>query len=660
MKSLFTLLLILLGGLFAAAQDTTLIPRELFFQPKDIHRIKLAADGRRVYYQRFSQGEAKLLYRSADTAALEKQLTFEGPLLDWMPTHGGQLLVFLQTAGGQKRLWLADAQGRKLKDLTPFPLLELQLEALSRQFPDKAAVLIKARSVAQNGIYLIDMEQNAGERLSPLLGFARRFYDGDLRLVAAVRENAAGGRSIYIREGELWKPLIEYPFDEGMFIGGLQQVLSVSEDGQRLYYTDNHAKDKTVLLEYQLEADTQRILAADAKVDLLPYGAIVGANGWPQMVLGLWGQPRRHFLQGDTRRDFEWLDRQLAGQAGFVDQSADGRVWLVRRIDGGPLRYYLFRRGNRSLTPLFNDYPALDSFQLANRYTFTVRTRDSLELPVQLYLPPGTDKNHDGVPDTTLPTVLYVHGGPWAGVTHWNNWFHTRNFQLLANRGYAVLNVEFRGTTGLGKAMTRRGDRQWGEAMHHDLIDVANWAIRQRIADYQRLGVWGWSYGGYAAAAALTFAPERFACGLSMYGPADLDTFSRTAFTDNERWREVVGNPFTAEGSELLRRHSPYHHIDGITSPLLLTTGGQDERVPKAQVDAYAKALADGGKEVVYFYYPDEVHDFREPDSWISFWAIAEQFLQRYLGGRYQPPGDDLRRGNYHIVYGKEYGEAEE
>jgi len=657
MKVLYSLSLILLMGLSVIGQDTTLIPRALFFQPKDIHGIKLARDGQRVYYQRYSEGGNKLLYRSADAASQENSLLFEGVLIDWLPAHGQRLLVFLRTADGRKRLWLTDARGERLLDLTPFPLEDLRLEALSRKFPDKVAVLIKARSVAQNGIYLIDMERNAGQRLSPLLGFSRRFYDGDLQLVAAMRDNPAGGRSIFTKEGELWKPLIEYPFDESMFIGGVQQVLSVSEDGRRLYYTDNLDKDKSVLLEHDLATGDRRILAADAKADILPYGGIVGANGWPQMVLGLWGRPRRHFLHGETRRDFEWLDRQLAGQAGFVDGSADGSTWLVRRIDGGPLRYYLFRRGSRTLLPLFSDYPVLAGYRLADRYTFTVLTRDSLELPVQLYLPPGSDKNHDGLPDTTLPTVLYVHGGPWAGVTHWNSWYHTRNFQLLANRGYAVINAEFRGTTGLGKAMIRRGDRQWGEAMHRDLIDIVNWAIHEKIADYQRVGIWGWSYGGYAAAAALAFSPERFACGMAMYGPADLDAFSRIPFTDNERWRRVVGNPYTTEGAALLRRQSPYHHVDRITKPLLLSTGGADERIPKAQVDAFADTLAAAGKEIVYFYYPEEGHDYQNPESWISFWAIAEQFLHDYLGGGYQAPGDDLKRGRYHFVYGAEYGE---
>ncbi|MCB0592991.1 MAG: prolyl oligopeptidase family serine peptidase, partial [Phaeodactylibacter sp.] len=202
---------------------------------------------------------------------------------------------------------------------------------------------------------------------------------------------------------------------------------------------------------------------------------------------------------------------------------------------------------------------------------------------------------------------------------------------------------------------TDLGDRQWGEAMHHDKVDITRWAICQGIAREGKIAMWGWSYGGYATAAALAFAPELYACGISMYGPTDMDAFLRIPFTDNPLWRNRVGDPRTPEGASLLKKQSPINHIQDYRSPMLLTTGGKDGRVPKKQVDEFADALNAGGKDVIYFYYPEEVHDYREPGSWISFWAIAEQFLAMHLGGRYQPVGRDLEKGDYKVVYGRAF-----
>lgn len=640
--------------------DTSLIPRELFFQPQDIHDIKLAKNGERVYYQRKTAGDQALFYVAEADPEQEIRIPARGRILDWATTYDDQLLVFLADTVNRRKLHLLDRDGRLLRDLTPFPLRNLRIEAFSRQLTEKAAVWIIAQEVQQDGIYIIDLEGEKADRLSPRLGYEKRYYEGDLQLVAAQRQNASGGHTIYFRDGEQWKELVRYPFDEGMFAGGLQQILSVSENGKRLYLTDNLDKDKTVLVEYDIDSSRQRILVADAKVDILPEGAIIGADGWPHMVKGVWASPRPHYLHAVTRRDFEWLNARWQGQADFVDRSADNRTWLVRRLDGGPAKYYLFRRGKRELIPVFNELPALDTFQPAFRYPRTVVTRDSLELPIHVYLPAGSDKNHDGVPDTLMPTLLYVHGGPWAGINHWNSWFHNRNFQLLADRGYVVINTEFRGTTGLGKRLTRLGDREWGGDMHNDLVDIANWAVKNRIAAPDKLGIWGWSYGGYAAAAALAFAPERFACGISMYGPADLDAFSRIPFADNERWRTTVGDPSTEEGIARLQEQSPFHNLDRIVRPLLLTTGARDDRVPKAHIDDFARVLAEANKDVLYFYYPEEGHDYSRPESWISFWAIAERFLRDHLGGSYQSAGKVLKESDLIIVYGKDYVEGME
>ena len=649
---------LLLAFLFAICQlylmaQGAIIPRDSLFQEKDPYAITLSPDGQRVYYQRRSVQEGRLFYIETQRPTREQSLSMGGALLNWKLTPEGSILAVVQSTG--KQLIIFGPDGRKKREIPLFPFQQLRIEAVSPLRPDEGVVSIVGEKDSLNGIYRIHLKTGKYQKISSPLDFQQIYFDQQLRLRAGRLLNDINGYSIYTYDGATWKEQLRYPFDETQFIGGFQNVVSVSADGQTVYATDNTMRDKTALVAIDVSTGATRLLVSDGKADILPFGFMIAPDGRPQMVLSVFAAARRHFLDATAEADFDYANRLLQGNASFADASADGRNWLLRKLDGGPITYYLFNRNSRQLTRLFNDYPALDGYQLASRHAFSVMARDGYELPVHVYLPPGADTNNDGIPEQPLPTILYMHGGPWAGVVHWNQWFHTRNFQLLANRGYAVINTEFRGSTGLGKHFTDLGDRQWGDAMHHDKVDITHWAIRQGIAREGQIGMWGWSYGGYATAAALAFAPELYACGISMYGPADLDAFSRIPFTDNNLWRNRVGNPNTADGARLLQQHSPINYVQDFQSPILLTTGSKDGRVPKKQVDDFADALNKAGKEVIYFYYPEEVHDYRNAGSWISFWAIAEQFLSQNLGGRYQPVDRDLDKGDYKLVFGRKF-----
>ncbi|MCO6491919.1 MAG: S9 family peptidase [Phaeodactylibacter sp.] len=635
------------------AAQPPLIPRDSLFQEKDQYAVTLSPDGRRVYYQRRSVQEGRLFYIETRRPGREQSLAFDGALLNWVPDPAGGVLAVVQS-GGKQLVWMGP-DGWEKRQIPVFPFQQLRIEAMSRQRPGEAAVTVVGEDSRLNGIYLINLTSGSYQKISPPLDFQRLYFDQQLRLRAGRLLNDINGYSIYTYDDKEWTERLRFPFDESQFIGGFQDVVSVSADGQTVYATDNTGRDKSVLLSINVESGATQLLVADGKADILPFGAMIGPDGRPRMVLSVFADARRHFLDADARADFDYADRLLQGRASFAEASADGRCWLLRKLEGGPTIYYFFDRDSRQLIRLFNDYPALDGYPLASRQAFSVVSRDGYELPVHVYLPPGADQDGDGIPEEPLPTIVYVHGGPWVGVVHWNQWFHNRNFQLLTNRGYAVINTEFRGSSGLGRQFVDLGDQQWGQAMHHDKVDITRWAIRQGIAREGKAGIWGWSYGGYAAAAALAFEPELYACGMSMYGPADMDAFLRIPFTDNPLWRNRVGDPRRPEDVRLLQEQSPINHVREYQSPILLTTGGKDGRVPQRQVDAFADALNAVGKDVIYFYYPEEVHDYREPGSWVSFWAIAEQFLSRHLGGRYQPAGRDLEKGDYKVVYGRRF-----
>jgi dipeptidyl aminopeptidase/acylaminoacyl peptidase len=251
--------------------------------------------------------------------------------------------------------------------------------------------------------------------------------------------------------------------------------------------------------------------------------------------------------------------------------------------------------------------------------------------------------------------VLVVHGGPWARDSYGFDPEH----QWLANRGYAVLAVNFRGSTGFGKAFTNAGDKQWGRTMHDDLIDAVDWAIKEKIALPDKIAIYGGSYGGYATLAALTMTPDKFACGLDVVGPSNLETLLASippywkAFYEDLARR--VGDPRTEEGRKLLKERSPLTYVDRIQRPLLIAQGANDPRVKQAEADQIVGAMKAKKLPVTYVLYPDEGHGFARPQNRMSFYAVGEGFLHHCLGGEFQPIGRDFDGSSITTPEGADY-----
>jgi len=282
-----------------------------------------------------------------------------------------------------------------------------------------------------------------------------------------------------------------------------------------------------------------------------------------------------------------------------------------------------------------------------------VPTRDGLKLPGDLYLPSWTRARNGRLLDRRLPMLVYVHGGPSIAFD-WNNWGLNRILQLLANRGYVVFRVEFRGVEGFGKRIREAGAGEWGRKMNNDLLDAVDWAVKQGLTERRRVGIWGWSYGGYATLAALTFTPDVFACGMAMYSPTDLQTMMETRSGANQiLWRRLVGDETTVAGRAQLRSQSPLYFTDRITKPLLITHGGLDANVPRKYSDDFVTEMKKREKPVTYLLYPDGGHDYRRKENWISLFAVAERFFHEHLDGRYEPFVDDFRASSAQVLEGE-------
>ncbi|MHC4834282.1 MAG: alpha/beta hydrolase family protein, partial [Planctomycetota bacterium] len=279
-----------------------------------------------------------------------------------------------------------------------------------------------------------------------------------------------------------------------------------------------------------------------------------------------------------------------------------------------------------------------------------IPTRDGLTLPSYVSIPAWSDPDGDGVPDEPLPMVLMVHGGPWAR----DSWGYNPYHQWFANRGYAVVSPNFRGSTGFGKSFVNAGDGEWADSMHDDLIDAVEWAVGKGIADRDRVGIFGGSYGGYAALAGVTFTPEVFAASVSIVGPSNLITLMNSLppywAPMIEMFAKRVADHRTPEGRRTLRDMSPLTHVDEIVKPLLIGQGANDPRVKQQESDQIVKAMQAKDLPVTYVLYPDEGHGFAKPENNIAFQAIAEAFLAEHLGGRAEPITDEIGASTAKVV----------
>jgi dipeptidyl aminopeptidase/acylaminoacyl peptidase len=358
---------------------------------------------------------------------------------------------------------------------------------------------------------------------------------------------------------------------------------------------------------------------------------------------------RWHAVDPTVKPDLERLAAHNPGDVEVLSGSSDNRmvtVYFERDTASG--EYALLDRQTGQVRRLYRQRKALDTLALRKLEPVTIPARDGLRLNGYLTLPAPEAGTRQ------LPLVLAIHGGPYAR----DQWGFNSPHQWLANRGYAVLSVNYRGSTGFGKAFVTAADHEWGGRMHDDLIDAVDWAIGQGIADPKRVGCFGASYGGYAALMAATRTPEVFACIVDLFGISSLLTFMATIppywgpwFSI---WKNRLGDPDTEAGRALLAERSPLNHLARATRPILIAQGMQDVRVVAAESEQMVAALKRRGVPVTYVSFGDEGHGFDRPENRLAFFAVAEAFLAKHLGGRYQPIEQDLAGSTLKVETGRD------
>jgi dipeptidyl aminopeptidase/acylaminoacyl peptidase len=632
-----------------------LIPRKLLFGNPDRAMVQLSPDGKQLSWLAPLDGVLNVWVAPRDGPANARPVTRDTGrgirFYGWAYTNDH--ILYIQDVNGDEnwRLYAVDLAADTVLDLTPFEGTQARLIGISHKHPEEVIVGLNDRDPRFHDIYRLALLTGERTLLLQHDRFLSVVPDDDFRLRFAVQMTPDGGLDMYAPTGDGdWEVWDSFP-PEDVLTTGLE---GFGPENRLVYIKDSRGRDTSALLEVEPETKTTRLLAQDPQVDAGQ--VMIHPTGKQAQGVSFTHERKRwEVIDPSIAPDLEMLRVVSEGEAEVVSRTLDDRAWIVAyEVDDGPVRYFLYDRVAREASFLFTNRAALEGQPLVKMHSAIVKSRDGLDLVCYYSLPPGSDPDGDGHPDRPQPMVLFPHGGPWGR----DVWGFDPYQQWLANRGYATLSVNFRASTGFGKAFVNAGDREWGGKVMEDQQDAVRWAIAQGIADAARVGVMGGSFGGYSVLAGLTLFPEAFACGVDLVGPSNLFTFLESVppywKPQFELLATRVGDPRTEEGRALLEKHSPLTYVENIRSSLLIGQGANDPRVKQAESDQIVAAMQARGIPVTYVLYPDEGHGFARPENNLSFNAIAEAFLARCLGGRVEPVGDDFEGASLTVPTGAE------
>jgi dipeptidyl aminopeptidase/acylaminoacyl peptidase len=647
----FAFVALVILGLSARAELPPLIPREVLFGNPEPADPQISPDGSQLSWLAADKNNVLNVWTSALDGSNPRCITDEkGDPIEWYAWSGdGKQILYLHDNAGDEvpHLFSVDLTSGNVRDLTPFRGVRAQNVLIDSRRPGSAFVAMNLRDRNVFDMYRVDLETGAIILEATNPGDVLTWKtDNNFVIRAATAFDGKTGRTIIrVRDApdKPWRDLVVMPFERALFAG---QVVN----GSLIVGFD--PDDKSLLIDSALHSDKGRLVRVDLK-DGHEIGVVaedpqcdvafadVGRLGMepsvilnpitnaPQAVEFNFEKPHWFFVDPKLKADFAEISRHAPG---FVDlasrDNADGKLIVAIRRSDAPASYYVFDRETKKLAPLFVENLALAKFNLAGKEPVVIKTRNGLEMVSYLTTPPGVDTKK-------MPMVLLIHGGPWDR----DDDNYEPEVQFLANRGYAVFQVNYRGSTGFGIKFFNAGNLQVGLGMVEDLFDAVRWAVDQGIADPKRIAAMGGSMGGFATLRALEMRPDLFVCGVDECGPADEATSLRSfpKYWSNivARWRRREGDADHDENWN--RKISPLYHVDAIRAPLLIGQGKNDPRVTIANTDAMVKALRKDGPKVTYVVYSDEGHGFARPENQIDYYGRVEEFLAEHLGGRREP-----------------------
>jgi dipeptidyl aminopeptidase/acylaminoacyl peptidase len=633
-----------------------LIPRSVLFGNPEKIGAKLSPSGDHIAFIAPQNDVLNVWVQplNGDGEARPVTAVKERPINDFVWAQNNEQILYATDTTGDENFQVFSAnisdepsESAPLKLTPSFPGSETPVyavihDATNPNNPDDILVFANARDQAVFDLYQCNTRTGeAAMKWENDGAYTGVVVDRQWNVRFAIQPQIDGGVLFFHRknDNEEWETFAKIDQeDTGSGFAELFKPIGFNEDGSRFWMLDCRGRDTNALYEIDMTADTisdnnKQIVFESKSSDLTLDNNLIHPSTFE--LQGIYTQRLRaalHVLDPDIQADFDNIAKLQDGEFYLVSRNNVNDKWVILfHRDDGPYEYWSWDRTNQQGRFLFSTHPELKNVTLAKMQCLEIPARDGISLPSYLTLPANhTEK------DGRLPMVLIVHGGPWAR----DQWGYNENHQWLSNRGYAVLSVNFRGSTGFGKSFLNAGNGEWYGKMQDDLNDAVEWAVGQGIADPSKVAIMGGSYGGYATLAGLTRDPELFACGVDVVGPSDIGTFLGTIPEYWESMRSIFETrvcPYDDKAK--LKAISPLTHADNIKRPLLIGHGANDVRVKVSESDQIAESLESKDIPVTYVVFPDEGHGFHRPENKTAFNAIVEKFLATHLGGEVEELG---------------------
>jgi len=617
-----------------------LIPRQAFFDNPTKTDPQISPDGRHLAYLAPDERQVLQLWTRRIDGADDRQLTNEVArgIQHYTWTYDNRRLVFAREKDGDEnwQIIAVDMESGQARNLTPYPGVRSLLVGMSPTKPETVLIAMNLRNRRLFDVYRVDLATGDTLMVSRN-GGTQSWWAADDQLNVRVAA-AFPGTIVRERQGRPWRVVRKWhPAEYSRYFG-------LSADEKSFYMSGAYQGEASALMSVDLATGAESVLVSDPSYDVED-ALFDPMTRQIQAVAFFREKLEWQVLDASIADDFALLEKLRGGEMTLLHPPYESpilfsnslgrrdladRQWIVSyESDDRPSEYYLYDRTSKTISFLFGERPRLSQSILAKTSPISFSSRDGLMIHGYLTLPVG-------VAPRALPTVLYVHGGPWLR----DRWGYFDVVQWLANRGYAVLQINYRGSIGYGRQFVQAGYKEWGGKMHDDLIDGVEWLIKEGIADPRKVAIMGSSYGGYAALAGLTLTPDVFVAGVSKVGISNLITHYETypPYWFKARFRTRVGDP--QKDAAMLHERSPLSHVERIHAPLLIGHGANDVRVKMAESEQMVAAMRAAAKPVEYYLYPDEGHRQWRPENMSNFYAKVEAFLAKYLGGRYEPESE--------------------
>ena len=642
-----------------STEESALIPRSVLFGNPQRASARVSPNGKWLSYLAPVDGILNVWVGPIDDVSQAKAVTNDKvrDIRGYSWAYTGDHILYSQDKAGDENwhLYATNVATGETKDLTPLEKIHAQIQETSEKFPNEILVGLNDRIPQLHDIWRVNIETGERKLVQQNEGMAAYITDNDFNVRFAFNYTPDGGTALLkpkeagqTGEGAEWEEFITTGSEDAMNTG----PAGFDKTGKVLYLQDSRKRDTGGLFAINLETGDTKLIAEDPRADI---GSVMvhPTEKTIEAVSFNYTRDEWKILDEAIRGDLEYLETVEDGEVLVTSRTLDDKLWTVAYLlDDGPIKFYLYDRDQKAAKFLFNSRDDLNDYEFVKMHTPIIKSRDGLNLVSYLSLPKGSDPDGDGVPDKPVPLVLDVHGGPWAR----DEWGFNSSHQWLADRGYAGLSVNYRGSTGFGKNFTNAANGEWSRKMHDDLIDAVNWAVEQGIAERDKVCIMGGSYGGYATLVGLTYTPDVFACGVDIVGPSSLVTLLENIppywvpFMPVMKVR--VGDVDTEEGRAELLKRSPLTLVDKIAKPLLIGQGANDPRVTQLEADQIVQAMEAKKIPVTYVLYPDEGHGFAGEQNRMSFNAVTEAFLAEQLGGQFEPVGDDFEGSSIHVPVG--------